>query len=106
MRASVFKPRSTSLASAPAVSQIAAISLAKVTDMARKALIACFVISADSTDIHSMRSVIGRQAYANDDPFRFQEGVQRFAQAKIFRGAGEADDPVRASRSGPRFEPA
>jgi hypothetical protein len=31
----------------------------KVTDVARKALSACFVISADSTDIHSMRLVNG-----------------------------------------------
>ena len=55
MRVSVFRPRSTSLASAPTLSQSAAISLMKVTDVARNALIACFVISADSTDIHSMR---------------------------------------------------
>ena len=43
----------------PTRSQSAAISLMNVTDVARNALIACLVISADSTDIHSMRSVIG-----------------------------------------------
>ena len=43
----------------PTCSQSAAISLMNVTDVARNALIACLVISADSTDIHSMRSVNG-----------------------------------------------
>ena len=35
------------------------ISLANTTEVAKKALIACLVISADSTDIHSILSVIG-----------------------------------------------
>src|SRR5882672_12251749 len=58
IRLSPFSPRSTSLASAPTSSQIEAISFANVTDVARNALMACLVISADSTDIHSIRSVI------------------------------------------------
>ena len=59
MRISVFRPRSTSLASAPTNSQIAAISFANVTETAKNELIACLVISADSTDIHSILFVIG-----------------------------------------------
>ena len=54
-----LSPRSTSFASASTNSQIDAISLIKLTEVARKALIACLVISADSTDIHSIFLLIG-----------------------------------------------
>ena len=64
IRLSVFKPRSTSRASAPACSQSVASSLMNVTDVARNALIACLVISADSTDMNSRRSVIGANSVA------------------------------------------
>ena len=43
-------------------------SLMNVTDVARNALMACLVISADSTDIHSMRSVIGARELQSRSP--------------------------------------
>src|SRR5207237_577438 len=53
MRGSLLRPRSTSFALAPTTSHRRASSLANVTEVARKALIACFDISADSNDIKS-----------------------------------------------------
>ena len=44
---------------------MAANSLANVTEVAKKALIACLVISADSTDIHSILFVIGEKSFFN-----------------------------------------
>ena len=64
IRASDFRPRSTSDASAPTCSQSAATSLMNVTEVARKAFKACLVISADSTDIQTIRSVNGRNSSA------------------------------------------
>ena len=61
MRKSLFSPRSTSAASAPTCSQIRESSLINATDVAKNALIACFVISADSIDIHSMGRDNGSQ---------------------------------------------
>ena len=65
IRRSVFSPRSTSVASAPTSSHRTAISLMNATDVARNALIACLVISADSTDIHSICDAIGSNSAAS-----------------------------------------
>ena len=59
MRSSLLSPRSTSFASAPTCSQIAAISFMKTIDVARNALIACLVISAASIPIQTMLVVNG-----------------------------------------------
>ncbi len=75
----------------------------KVTDVARNALSACLVISADSTDIHSMRSVNGRSSsatfarsavapHADDDAIRVREDVDGLAEAQVLRRVAKADD--------------
>ena len=82
-------------------SQIAATSLMKATDVARNALSACLVISADSTPIHSIglpnRSSTARQpgallvrAHARDEPVRGAERLQGPPEPEVLGDAGEA----------------
>ena len=69
----------------------------------RNAFSACLVISADSSDIHSIvrrangakqrwraRSRSARRRAADDDALRLAEAVERLAQPQVLRRAGEA----------------
>ena len=86
-----------------------AISLMKATDVARNALMACLVISADSTAIHSILSVIGASsaaarrrsssdAHAHHHPVRSHEDFDRLSQAQVLRRAAKAYS--RAGKAG------
>ena len=86
--ASLFSPRSTSLASAPTCSQSRAISLMNVTDVARKALSACLVISADST-----RHPLDRAP---------RTGAKQLATARPVRVVADADDDALGRCGTPR----
>ena len=83
-------------------SQRTASSLAKATDVARKALSACLVISADSTAIHSIRSVKGWSSRitrslspaartSDDHARRAGEGVDGAAQPQVLRASSAND---------------
>ncbi len=109
IRRSLFRPRETSAASAPTDSQIAATSLMKATEVARKPLSACLVISADSTRIHSTSAPNGASssasslpvllaAHPGDDPVGRAEGLQGAAQAQVLGHARKAQPAVAAAR--------